>query len=77
MHKLNPFPPHSELYFPVAERELGWHNIVKDAWEGIEREKALIRKNTESGVTWLATVGDTYKLIINKELLTHVDERLM
>ena len=67
----------STLYFPVAERDLGWHNIVKDAWEGIEREKALVRKNTEGGGTWLANVGRDYKLVTNRDLYVYIEETIV
>jgi hypothetical protein len=71
----NPFPQESELYFRVAERELGWKNERTSEYTGISKQKALIRAHAGGGV-WLANVGENYKLIENKELFPHVEQHL-
>lgn len=71
----NPFPQESKLYFRVVERPIGWLNQRSNEYTQIEKQKALIRAYAGGG-TWLATVGENYKLVENCELFPHVEEHM-
>jgi hypothetical protein len=64
----------SAILFPVAERAIGWR--MKDAtYAPVKTHKAIIRTTPDGKSAYvLNIVGQSYKLVHNHELFTHVEE---
>lgn len=72
----SPFPPLSDkLSFRVAERKLSWHNERTGENVGITKQKAIVREAAGGG-TWLANVGENYKLLLNTDLFPHIEQHI-
>ena len=66
--------PASSILFPVAERAIGWR--MKDGTYGpVKTHKAIIRTTPDGNAAHvLNIVGQSYKLVHNHELFTHVEQ---
>lgn len=69
----SPFPQNSELYFRVATRKLHWHNERTGEHIHIDKQKAIVREAAGGG-QWLATVGENYELVENRDLFPYVEK---
>jgi hypothetical protein len=69
--------PSSPILFPVAERAVAWQNR-SGSWTPTAGHKAIIRvdPNNANTARLLNVVGHSYKLVHNRELLTHVEDTM-
>lgn len=73
--RVSPFPQASTLYFPVIERPDGWQDKHGN-WHKDDSVKKLIRV-TDRKAHVLATVGKGYRVVLNRDLHEHIEQRML
>lgn len=68
----------SPILFKVAERPVGWLNLLTNQYERHNGHKAIVRVAPDGSKTAhvLGVVGSGYKLVHNRELFTRVEDTL-
>lgn len=72
---VSPFPNDSTLYFPVVEREDGWCD-KHGQWHRDPSLKKLLRMDSNNRPHILSTVGTGYKVVQNRELFPHIEQKM-
>lgn len=71
------FPPlGAALDFAVAERPIGWYSVKQAKWYKTTGHKMLLRVGADKEPQKLAIVGDTYKVVHNRDLFPYIEHHM-